>query len=97
VTQPNQASTRPREAVLETVLLPDAGTGERSERRRAHRRLAREQLLAFLILVAALAITIAVLLSQWMGGASGGQPGQPGQPLGSGAPARPGGAPVGRA
>jgi hypothetical protein len=87
VTHPNVAGTRPSEAVPETVPLPDAGTGERSERRRVHRRLAREQFFTVLVLVAALAVTVAVLLSQWMGGSSGGQPGQP---LPSGAPAHPG-------
>jgi hypothetical protein len=58
------------------VALPETGTGERSERRRAHRRLAREQLLAALVILAALALTVAVLLSKWMGGDAPGLTGQ---------------------
>jgi hypothetical protein len=85
VTQPSLASRHPHEVATEPVPLPAAGTGERSERRRANRRHAREQFLTVLVLLAMLALTVALLLSKWMGGASGSQPGGFTQ---TGAPAR---------
>jgi hypothetical protein len=74
-----------REVAPEAVPLPDAGTGERAQRRRAHRRHTREQLLTVLVLVAMLALTVALLLGKWMSGTSTDQPTQ----TQSGAPARP--------
>lgn len=46
---------------------PEAGPGERLRRLRQRRRLLREELLAVSILLIALAITVAVLATQWLG------------------------------
>lgn len=76
VAGPSVAGRHLREVATETVPLPDAGTGERSQRRRAGRRHTREQLLTLLVLLALLALTVALLLGKWMGGTSGSQPSQ---------------------
>ena len=84
MTEPSVAGRHLREVAPDAVPLPDAGTGERMQRRRAHRRHTREQLLTLLVLVALLALTVALLLSKWMGGTNAGGPAQ----TQTGAPAR---------
>jgi hypothetical protein len=45
----------------------EAGPGERLRRLRQRRRLLREEILAISVLLVALAITVAVLATQWLG------------------------------
>lgn len=47
-------------------VVPELHTGERLRRLEQRRRLLREQLLAVLVLLIALAVTVAVLATQWL-------------------------------
>ena len=47
-------------------VVPELQTGERLRRLEQRRRLLREQLLAVLVLLIALAVTVAVLAMQWL-------------------------------
>lgn len=52
------------------VITATSQPGERLRRLHARRRLLREEILALAVLLLALAITVAVLATQWQGGAS---------------------------
>ena len=66
---PDPAPVLVAEAVLQqsTTAVREALPGERLRRLQQRRRLVREELIAVLFLVVALAITVGVLAMQWLG------------------------------
>lgn len=60
-------AVRDRDLVSQSPQTPQSRPGERLRRLRQRRKLLREELLAVLVLLLLLGVTVAVLVTQWLG------------------------------